>query len=139
MTDKDKDALARAIDSLGAVQVRPESGQIEDDYSVSVQTSALYAFFDHPIDTESTWFVGDVEAVATFSAQKSMGITTYYEPLVAMPSWWAPTQQSVWRITLPGANQIYVREDDYRQFGKPRNAKSERVTVNLETGEEVRA
>ena len=122
------DSLARAIDYLDAVLI--EQTQV---------VNRLWAvrLFDR-------YFIADADTLSTFrcvplSLADAKG---YFD--AEMPSWWTPTQQSVWRITLPGdhehrANQIYVREDDYRQFGKPRNAKSERVTANLATGEEVSA
>lgn len=115
------DSLARAIDYLGATDLG----------------NGRYALF-MGVDDPQHWLVTDANDLirATFSDED-------FKNTVRMPSWWTPERQFAYRF----ASSVYSRRDDAEADAqacaqsyafKGEFAPSiQRVTVNLETGEEV--
>jgi len=145
-----QDALARAIDYLGAVEVAPEH-----------YGRRLYAFAHRPggpKDLGQGYFVGNSDDLIRYC----QGASTR---LVMLPVWWTPEQQFLW--VLPSRPKLRhgkhceacleINDSDegsnnrfrsynlaLHAFGGSEDLKNpaktiQRITASLETGEEVPA
>lgn len=132
------DTLVKAIAYLGAVEVAP----------------GLYARCEAPgsvpfeIIPEAILREYTPERIARFGNRDRQ-----FCGIVTMPSWWTPSQQFAWRAWMledvSGPNEIgSMRRRDLGTFSafddevRPlieRGAHWQRITANLETGEEVPA
>jgi hypothetical protein len=107
MANTQSDTLQHAIEALGAVEVAP----------------GRYAIIRK--------YLGGYETMRWNEAKRS------FEHLAVMPAWWTPERRYAWRVDGANGESWRIAEDDYRQFGMPRGATSQRITADLETGEEV--
>ena len=128
-----QDALARAIEYLGAVEVAPRNND---------EQSGFYAWKDGGLPQ---WRVArgcDIESAFD-------GYSFASEPdHVSMPSWWKPDSRFAYRPLRndDGTRWLEGPDDGYfvkqgtaalLRHGRARGA--ERITADLETGEEVSA
>ena len=120
------DALARAVESLGAVEVepgryalQPEDGKGEPWYTVSTNALSLCGYVP-----DSVW----------------LAVRRHLTP---MPSWWTPEQRAIWKVReiTDDGNLVRTdfRDDNLPQERLPYEVWRERITADLITGEEVTA
>lgn len=132
------DALQHAIEYLGAVEVGPGSDPHHafNRYAVSSPSGRWHTFSQA---TLATFAEG---ALNHYRYQVTIG-----RAFVLMPFWWTPEQRFAWRLRGQGqaeGNLAYNRwptlDDAVVYFdGRISEIHFERVTVNLETGEELPA
>lgn len=120
------ETLARAIDYLGAVEVRKQHEEADGFGRLSKTHLALYAFAAYG----SYWVAtGRQLAERCFP----MAHHVLQSDFIEMPSWWTPAKQFA-AVYPDGYHEAQ------RSAFRPQNGNKVRcVTVNLETGEEVPA
>lgn len=129
--DRATNALQRAIDYLGAVKVAP----------------GRYAYRS---DDVKSWCIATAAMLENLSeAKQGRGPRPNLKPFcdAIMPPWWSPEARFAWRIAGNGPN--VTKADRADRFGSERAAKAEahfiggaaveRITADLETGEEIPA
>jgi hypothetical protein len=139
MANDTQDALQRAIDYLGAVCVRPGiketiiGGDGRGADRTRVVREALYARREcasvpYEIIPGAILREYTPERIATFGHRDRQ-----FCGIVTMPAWWSPEQRFKWR-SLSGGTVIADA-----LIGEEAKAYCERITADLETGEEVSA
>jgi hypothetical protein len=124
------EALAKAVQYLGAVEVAP--GRYA--FPARTTTKALEG-----TTKREAWHVTDANGV--------IGIIVHAKALseagaVAMPAWWSPEKRFAWRTNWEGfsertqALRFKSRGDAERYI---EGGDVERITADLETGDEVQA
>jgi hypothetical protein len=127
MSTATQDALARAIDYLGATDLG----------------NGRHAFTDGPswcIGTERTLSVLGRRLLHAGNIAMWGKTPEQHATLFKMPSWWTPEQQFAWRIMNARGEEAdpgvrYTQEPS----GAPLGFRFERLTVDLTTGEEIAA